>query len=48
MSHSALDPIRIPVDFWVRADVSEALERRVISELFRGAGPGPDWGYGSQ
>jgi transcriptional regulator with XRE-family HTH domain len=35
MRDSAFGPVAIPPDFWVRPDVSYALERRDIGEVFR-------------
>lgn len=35
MSHSALDPLRVPAELWQRADVDDALARRDIGALLR-------------
>src|ERR687885_538132 len=35
MSSSALDPIQIPVGFWLRDDVALALRTRDVGSLFR-------------
>ncbi len=35
MPRDALDPLRVPVEFWSRDDVRRALAGRNIGELFR-------------